>query len=50
MQDELKRTAAEFLREHQAVVIDGERIAPELARINFLDRSLKTSRVIDPPE
>lgn len=50
MQDELKRTAAEFLREHQAVVIDGERIAPELARINFLDRSLKASRVIDPPE
>ena len=50
MQDELKRTAAEFLREHQAVVIDGERIAPELALINFLDRSLKTSRVIDPPE
>jgi hypothetical protein len=50
MQDELKRTAAAFLREHHTVVIDGENIAPELARINFLDRSLRTSRVIDPPE
>ncbi len=49
MQDELKRTAAEFLREHHVVIIDGEAIAPELARINFLDRSLRTSRVIDPP-
>ena len=49
IQDELKRTAAEFLREHHVVIIDGEAIAPELARINFLDRSLRTSRVIDPP-
>lgn len=50
IQDELKRTAAEFLREHHVVIIDGEQIAPELARINFLDRSLRTSRVIDPPK
>ncbi len=50
IQEELKRTAAEFLREHHVVTIDGERIAPELARINFLDRSLRTSRVIDPPK
>ena len=50
MQEQLKRTAADFLREHHVVIIDGERIAPELARINFLDRSLRTSRVIDPPE
>ena len=49
IQDKLKRTAAEFLREHHVVIIDGEAIAPELARINFLDRSLRTSRVIDPP-
>jgi len=49
IQDELKRTAGEFLREHHPVVIDGETIEPELARINFLERTLRTSRVIDPP-
>ncbi len=49
LQPELRRKAAEFLREHQPVEIDGERIAPELARVHFLERSLKSSRVIDPP-
>ncbi len=49
MQDKIKRTAAEFLRQHHKVVIDGEEIPPELARINFLERTLTTSRVIDPP-
>jgi hypothetical protein len=50
IQAELKRRVAEFLRDHQPVEIDGERIAPELARIHFLERTLRTSRVIDPPE
>jgi hypothetical protein len=50
MQPELLRQAAEFLREHHVVEIDGRRIAPELARIHFLERTLRTSRVIDPPE
>jgi hypothetical protein len=50
IQPELKRRVAEFLRDHQPVEIDGERIAPELARIHFLERTLRTSRVIDPPE
>jgi hypothetical protein len=49
MQGELKRRAAEFLRGHQAVLIDGKRVEPELARINFLERTLTASRVIDPP-
>lgn len=49
MQATLKRTAAEFLRDHHPVSIDGQRIEPDLARINFLARSLRTSRVIDPP-
>jgi hypothetical protein len=49
IQAELKRKAAAFLREHQPVVIDGAAIEPELARINFLERTLRTSRVIDPP-
>jgi hypothetical protein len=44
----LKRRAAEFLRGHQVVLIDGVRVEPELARINFLERTLTTSRVIDP--
>jgi hypothetical protein len=50
MQAELLRRAGEFLREHQIVEIDGRRIEPELARIHFLERTLRTSRVIDPPE
>jgi hypothetical protein len=48
-QAELKRKVAEFLREHHEVLIDGVAIEPELARINFLERTLRTSRVIDPP-
>jgi len=50
IQEELKRQVAEFLRTRQKVVIDGETVEPELARINFLERTLRTSRVIDPPE
>jgi hypothetical protein len=49
IQEELKRSVAAFLREHHPVEIDGRRIDPELARVNFLERTLKTSRVIDPP-
>ncbi len=50
IQPELLRRAAEFLREHHPVVIDGESIVPELDRIHFLERTLRSSRVIDPPE
>ncbi|MCH8082914.1 MAG: hypothetical protein IH885_01640 [Myxococcales bacterium] len=49
MQGELKRRVAEFLRGRQPVLIDGEPVEPALARINFLERTLTTSRVIDPP-
>jgi hypothetical protein len=49
MQDRLKRQVAEFLRERQPVTIDGDSIAPDLAQINFLERTLRSSRVIDPP-
>jgi hypothetical protein len=49
MQAELKQRVAAFLREHHPVEIDGKRIEPELARINFLHRTLNSSRVIDPP-
>ncbi len=49
MQAALKRQVAEFLRSRQQVVIDGDVLQPELARINFLERTLTASRVIDPP-
>jgi len=48
IQPELERRAAAFLREHHPVVIDGKRLEPELARVNFLERTLKTSRVVEP--
>ncbi len=50
MQPELLQKVAAFLAEHHPMTIDGEPVEPELARINFLERSLRTSRVIDPPE
>ena len=49
MQPELLRSIGEFLRHHQRVEIDGRRIEPELARVNFLERTLRTSRVISEP-
>ena len=47
LQPGLLRTAAQFLRERQSVVIDGEAVEPELARINFLERTLRSSRVTE---
>jgi hypothetical protein len=49
IQPELMRRVAEFLQDRQPVTIDGATIVPELARINFLERSLRASRVIEPP-
>jgi hypothetical protein len=49
LQPELLRRAADFLREHQVVEIDGVRVAPELARANFLERTLRTSAIVEPP-
>ena len=49
LQADLKRKVAAFLRQHHVVRVDGRAIEPELARINFLERTLRTSRVIDPP-
>lgn len=48
-QAELQRRVGEFLRDRHATTIDGELVSGELARINFLERTLKTSNVIDPP-
>jgi hypothetical protein len=49
MQEDIKQKVGAFLRDRQPVMIDGQNIEPELARVNFLARSLKTSMVIDPP-
>ncbi len=49
LQPELKRVALAFLREHHPFEIDGRSVEPALARIDFLERTLRTSRVIDPP-
>jgi len=49
MQPELKRQVAEFLKTRHETTINDEPVDGELARINFLERTLKTSNVIDPP-
>ena len=49
MQPEIKRQVAEFLGKRHATTIDDEPVVGELARVNFLERTLKTSNVIDPP-
>jgi len=50
MQYELNQKVAAFLAEHQSLTIDGQPVRPELDRVNFLRRTLRTSSVIDPPE
>jgi len=50
MQYELQTQIAEFLAEHLNLTIDGEPVAPEFDRVNFLRRTLRTSTVIAPPE
>jgi hypothetical protein len=49
-QPDIKQKIQQFLDDRLAVKIDGEAVTGELERINFLERSLKSSRVIDPPE
>jgi hypothetical protein len=50
MQADIRRKAIAFLAQHHPVTIDGEPAEPALVRADFLERSLRTSRVIDPPE
>ncbi len=49
IQEQMKLKVGAFLGDRLPVVIDGKAVAGELAHINFLDRSLKTSLVINPP-
>ncbi len=50
MQVELKQRILDFLDTRQPLAIDGEPRSPDFTRIDFLERTLKSSRVIDPPE
>jgi hypothetical protein len=49
MQAQIKAKVAAFLARHQPVTIDGEAREGILDSINFLERTLTSSRVIDPP-
>ena len=49
MQAEMVRRIGDFLRTRQPVTIDGESVDAELVRANFLERTLRTSRVIETP-
>ncbi len=50
MQGQIKEKVAEFLAKHQAITIDGTPVKGILDSVNFLERTLTSSRVIDPPE
>ncbi len=50
IQPEVRRKVIEFLSQHHPMTIDGEPAEPAAVRADFLERSLRTSRVIDPPE
>ena len=49
-QGQIKEKVAEFLADHQPVTIDGISQRGILESVNFLERTLTSSRVIDPPE
>lgn len=49
-QYDLQMAIADFLAGHLSLRIDGEPVTPELDRVNFLRRTLRTSTVIAPPE
>jgi hypothetical protein len=49
-QDALKRQVVEFLRDRNAVTIDGEAVEGYVDRVHFIYRNLRTSGVIDPPQ
>lgn len=50
VQVDLKQAVLEFLGSHHPVHIDGRPVQADYQRIDFLERTLTSSRVIDPPE
>ena len=49
IQEEIKQSVAGFFANNLDLTIDGESIEPVLDRVNFLERTLRTSTVINPP-
>jgi len=49
IQEEVKQRVADFFAESLDFTIDDAPIAPVLDRVNFLERTLRTSTVINPP-
>lgn len=50
LQGKIKEKVARFLANHQSVTIDGTPVNGILESVNFLERTLTSSGVIDPPE
>ena len=50
MQSDIKQKIGDFLAQHHPVTIDGELMTGILESVDFLERTLNSSRVIDPPE
>ncbi len=50
LQADIKQKIGDFLSQHHSVTIDGEPTTGILESVNFLERTLNSSRVIDPPE
>jgi hypothetical protein len=49
IQEDVKQRVSEFFGENLDLTIDGEPVTPVLDRVNFLNRTLRTSTVISPP-
>jgi len=49
IQEDVKQRVSEFFGENLDLTIDGESVTPVLDRVNFLNRTLRTSTVISPP-
>jgi hypothetical protein len=50
LQPELRQKVIDFLSQHHPMTIDDSPAEPAMVRADFLERTLRTSRVIDPPE
>ncbi len=50
MQPDIKSKVGDFLSRHHPVTIDGKQVSGILHSVNFLERTLTSSRVVDPPE
>ncbi len=49
IQEDVTQRVADFFADNLDLTIDGEAITPVLDRVNFLERTLRTSTVISPP-